>query len=237
MDLMPLEQMLTRKETRQQHEARKRIIEERTMRLKLHISTLETINTNWIQYIQQVPATKRKEEDKYAQMVEDKRAMGENLEQSSIEIIIENKLPAWILDRVYQQKEEQKICKEVEVINLDMPEVLNKIVVLFDSGAQATCISKKLAKGLHLEDIDYETFAGFGNRNSQTSLFAKVRIGIKTIEADIIPIVATAVDYLTNKIRVISVNQDNASDISTLFPLTEEISSWKQPEKTANYRS
>uniref|UniRef100_A0AAF5RY42 Uncharacterized protein n=1 Tax=Wuchereria bancrofti TaxID=6293 RepID=A0AAF5RY42_WUCBA len=74
MDLTPLEQMLTREETRQQHEARKRIIEERTMRLKLHISTLETINTNWIQYIQQVPATKRKqEEDKYAQMVEDKR--------------------------------------------------------------------------------------------------------------------------------------------------------------------
>uniref|UniRef100_A0AAF5PLN8 Uncharacterized protein n=1 Tax=Wuchereria bancrofti TaxID=6293 RepID=A0AAF5PLN8_WUCBA len=119
MDLTPLEQMLIREE---QHEARKKIIEERTMHLKLHISTLETINTNWIQYIQQVPATKRKEEeeeDKYAQMVEDKRAterilrqleaMGENLEQSSIEIIIENKLPAWILDRIYQQKEEQKI--------------------------------------------------------------------------------------------------------------------------------
>ncbi|VDN00209.1 unnamed protein product, partial [Onchocerca ochengi] len=35
-------------------------------------------------------------------------AMGENLEQSSIEIIIENKLPAWILDKIYQQKEEQE---------------------------------------------------------------------------------------------------------------------------------
>ncbi|VDO18372.1 unnamed protein product [Brugia timori] len=57
-----------------------------------------------------------------------------------------------------------------------MPKVSNKIVVLFDGGAQATCISKKLAKRLHLEDIDYEqvTFAGFGNRNLQTSLFAKV---------------------------------------------------------------
>uniref|UniRef100_A8P7H9 Protein R52.2, putative n=1 Tax=Brugia malayi TaxID=6279 RepID=A8P7H9_BRUMA len=56
-----------------------------------------------------------------------------------------------------------------------MPKVSNKIVVLFDGGAQATCISKKLAKRLHLEDIDYEqvTFAGFGNRNPQTSLFAK----------------------------------------------------------------
>uniref|UniRef100_A8NPA5 DUF5641 domain-containing protein n=1 Tax=Brugia malayi TaxID=6279 RepID=A8NPA5_BRUMA len=73
--------------------------------------------------------------------------------------------------------------KEVEAINLDMPEVSNKIAILFDSGAQATRISKKLAKRLHLEDIDYEqvTFAGFGNRNPQTSLSAKVRIGIKTI--------------------------------------------------------
>ncbi|VDO11137.1 unnamed protein product, partial [Brugia timori] len=35
------------------------------------------------------------------------KAIGENLEQSSIEIIIENKLPAWILDRVYQQKEQE----------------------------------------------------------------------------------------------------------------------------------
>lgn len=34
-------------------------------------------------------------------------AIGENLEQSNIEIIIENKLPAWILDRVYQQKEQE----------------------------------------------------------------------------------------------------------------------------------
>ncbi|VDM14625.1 unnamed protein product [Wuchereria bancrofti] len=49
-------------------------------------------------------------------------------------------------------------------------------------------------------------------------------------------IVATVVDYLTSKLRTriknfnLSVDQDNASDISTLFSLTEEISSWKQPE-------
>uniref|UniRef100_A0AAF5PLL4 DUF5641 domain-containing protein n=1 Tax=Wuchereria bancrofti TaxID=6293 RepID=A0AAF5PLL4_WUCBA len=539
MDLTPLEQMLTREETRQQHEARKRIIEERTMRLKLHISTLETINTNWIQYIQQVPATKRKqEEDKYAQMVEDKRgilnlisegkeviitlsmymndselviqrlkegeikeqptqisyyptvnlpqlplptfsgnpklwrefwssfeaavhlqkipdiqklnyliaclkgdallairgyditpenydvirkvliekfgqshiikkslynelytvkkndrewkvtveaterilrqleAMGENLEQSSIEIIIENKLPAWILDRVYQQKEEQKIwsvaklrqflakliqrneevtrsqffdvmkeqkeskskigprtnqryfTEETSALTVTTPQTNRKANMkisktqrpcvfcnknhwdnecqtypslktrmqrLKENNACLNCLQpghttincktrKRVCfycKGHHNTALCYtkynnpvqsvgliedtktvkvinpvikhstrnnrevllfskevevinldmpETFAGFGNRNPQTSLFAKVRIGIKTIEADIIPIVATAVDYLTNKLRVISVDQDNASDISTLFSLTEEICSWKQPE-------
>ncbi|MCP9264089.1 Integrase core domain containing protein [Dirofilaria immitis] len=34
-------------------------------------------------------------------------AMGENLEQSSIEIIIESRLPAWILEKIYQQKEQE----------------------------------------------------------------------------------------------------------------------------------
>ncbi|VDN88969.1 unnamed protein product [Brugia pahangi] len=88
MDLTPSEQMLTREETRQQHEAQKRIIEEKIMRLKLHIGTLETINTNWVQCIQHVPATNRKEEeDKYAKMVEDKRGIL-NLVSEGEEVII-----------------------------------------------------------------------------------------------------------------------------------------------------
>uniref|UniRef100_A8QFZ1 Uncharacterized protein n=1 Tax=Brugia malayi TaxID=6279 RepID=A8QFZ1_BRUMA len=84
MDLTPSEQMLTREETRQQHEARKRIIEERII------------------WKITVEATGR--------ILRQLEAIGENLEESSIEIIIENKLPAWILGRVYQQKE-QEICK------------------------------------------------------------------------------------------------------------------------------
>uniref|UniRef100_A0AAF5Q7D3 DUF5641 domain-containing protein n=1 Tax=Wuchereria bancrofti TaxID=6293 RepID=A0AAF5Q7D3_WUCBA len=485
MDLTPLEQMLTREETRQQHEARKRIIEERTMRLKLHISTLETINTNWIQYIQQVPATKRKqEEDKYAQMVEDKRgilnlisegkeviitlsmymndselviqrlkegeikeqptqisyyptvnlpqlplptfsgnpklwrefwssfeaavhlqkipdiqklnyliaclkgdaywllekndrewkvtveaterilrqleAMGENLEQSSIEIIIENKLPAWILDRVYQQKEEQKIwpvaklrqflakliqrneevtrsqffdvikeqkeskskigprtnqryfTEETSALTVTTPQTNRKANMkisktqrpcvfcnknhwdnecqtypsletrmqrLKENNACLNCLQpghttincktrKRVCfycKGHHNTALCYTKYNNpvqsvgliedtktvkvinplikHSIRNNRVLLFSKEvevinldmpevsnKIVVLFDSADIIPIVATAVDYLTNKIRVISVDQDNASDISTLFSLTEEISSWKQPE-------
>ncbi|EJW71261.1 hypothetical protein WUBG_17832, partial [Wuchereria bancrofti] len=36
-------------------------------------------------------------------------AMGKNLKQSNIEIRIENKLLAWIWERIYQQKEEQEM--------------------------------------------------------------------------------------------------------------------------------
>ncbi|EJD75898.1 hypothetical protein LOAG_17047 [Loa loa] len=56
----------------EQHEARKRIIEEKILRLKLPIGTHETVNTNWIKCIQQVPITKKQqEEENYAQMVKE----------------------------------------------------------------------------------------------------------------------------------------------------------------------
>ncbi|VIO99913.1 Uncharacterized protein BM_BM17109 [Brugia malayi] len=38
-------------------------------------------------------------------------AIGENVEQPTIETIIESKLPNWILNQVYQQKEEDGQCK------------------------------------------------------------------------------------------------------------------------------
>uniref|UniRef100_A0A1I7V878 RT_RNaseH_2 domain-containing protein n=1 Tax=Loa loa TaxID=7209 RepID=A0A1I7V878_LOALO len=58
---------------------------------------------------------------------------------------------------------------------------------------------KKLPKKLNLKDIDHEQvkFATFGNRRPQQSIAAKVRIEIKTIEADVRLIVATVVNYLT----------------------------------------
>uniref|UniRef100_A0AAF5PMX1 Uncharacterized protein n=1 Tax=Wuchereria bancrofti TaxID=6293 RepID=A0AAF5PMX1_WUCBA len=98
--------------------------------------------------------------------------------------------------------------KEVEVINLDTPEVLNKIAVLFDNGAQAKYSATGILKHRFLSKCEL-------NKNDRSRYYTYV---------------ATVVDYLTNKIRVISVDQDNASDISTLFSLTEEIRSWKQPE-------
>ncbi|VDK82123.1 unnamed protein product [Onchocerca ochengi] len=163
MDLSPLDQMVTKEEIQQQIRGQEKNNRKKIMRLELHIgSTLETVNAEWKQYIQQLPTTtrRREEEENYAQMVDDERenyyvirkvledkfgqshvvkkslynelhsikkndrewkttveaverilrqleAMGENLEQSSFEIIIENKLPVWILDKVYQQKEEQ----------------------------------------------------------------------------------------------------------------------------------
>ncbi|VDM13932.1 unnamed protein product [Wuchereria bancrofti] len=76
MDLTSLDQMLTREETRQQHEARKRIIEEKIMRLELYIGALETSNTKWIEHIEKATQSKkRKEEETYAKMVDDEKCI------------------------------------------------------------------------------------------------------------------------------------------------------------------
>ncbi|VDM97194.1 unnamed protein product, partial [Onchocerca ochengi] len=52
-------------------------------------------------------------------------ATGENLEHSSIEILIENKLPAWILDKVYQSKKERRIWS-VQSLRLFLAELVQR---------------------------------------------------------------------------------------------------------------
>uniref|UniRef100_A0AAF5Q797 Uncharacterized protein n=1 Tax=Wuchereria bancrofti TaxID=6293 RepID=A0AAF5Q797_WUCBA len=42
-------------------------------------------------------------------------AIGENVEQPTIETIIESKLPNWILNQVYQQKEEDGQWSRIQI--------------------------------------------------------------------------------------------------------------------------
>lgn len=89
---------------------------------------------------------------------------------------LNNKIRDKMIEKFYKKFFSYLFYKEIEIIILDIPEISNKIVVLFDSGAQETCISKKLAKSLNLEDIDYRGSSWF--RNPQTSFFAKIWIKI-----------------------------------------------------------
>ncbi|VDK89646.1 unnamed protein product, partial [Onchocerca ochengi] len=195
-------------------------------------------------------------------------AMGENLEQSSIEIIIENKLPVWILDKIYQQKEEQGpwnstqrdkptkykmltkavnpilnqknlgqrdvllLCKEIETINLDIPAITEKAVILFDSGAQISCISKKLANRLKLREADYEKMKimSFGAMNPKTPVVAKARFGIKTTDDQIVQMTVTIVTYLMSQLQIIPVNQYDVAFISTQLPLEGIAGHWQKPD-------
>ncbi|MCP9259013.1 Zinc knuckle family protein [Dirofilaria immitis] len=145
-------------------------------------------------------------------------AMGENLEQSGVEIIIENKLSAYqqrknknmvssklrqFLAKLIQRNEEVtrsqfdiiKQQKELESTALCYTKYSDRIQSVEPTKeetnsikwCQATYITKELTKRLNLEDIGYEQmeFATSGNSNPQLSILTKVRIGIKTIEAEI----------------------------------------------------
>ncbi|MCP9265020.1 Pao retrotransposon peptidase family protein [Dirofilaria immitis] len=180
MDLEKMDPMMTVEEIQEQHETRKRIIEEKMMRLESYLESLEMTNKELISDSKDVIITLKMYEkyselilqrlekalkrstdsterndtisklhnsefasvtcyqdgsfEKFGQLYTIKRslynelystkkndrewrmtvgsierilrqleAMGENLEQSSIETIIESRLPAWILEKIYQQ--------------------------------------------------------------------------------------------------------------------------------------
>ncbi|MCP9261007.1 putative Reverse transcriptase [Dirofilaria immitis] len=155
MDLEKMDPMMTVEEIQEQHETRKRIIEEKMMRLESYLESLETTNKELISDSKDViitlkmyekdselilqrlekalkrstDSTKRNDtiskshNSEFAPVTNDREwrvtvesierilrqleAMGENLEKSSIEIIIESRLPAWILKKIYQQKSEE----------------------------------------------------------------------------------------------------------------------------------
>ncbi|VDM96777.1 unnamed protein product [Onchocerca ochengi] len=82
LDLSPLDEQLPNNELFKQCEARRRAISQK-------IQTPRAIH--WQSVLRQL------------------EALGENLEPSSIENIIETRLQKWIMDKVYQQKEEQQV--------------------------------------------------------------------------------------------------------------------------------
>ncbi|VDN01123.1 unnamed protein product, partial [Onchocerca ochengi] len=90
MDLTQFDQNLSREEIYQLYEARRRTIEEKIMRLELHIGMLETTNAEWRQYIQQIatPAKRKEEEDKYVQMVDEKTGILNLITEGKETIII-----------------------------------------------------------------------------------------------------------------------------------------------------
>ncbi|KAL3982368.1 hypothetical protein ACH3XW_46890 [Acanthocheilonema viteae] len=75
VDLNQPDQQLTVEELCQQYETRARIIKEKLMRLERYVGTLEKINDKWLEYIQRVPKSQTKEEEKYEEMANDDRGI------------------------------------------------------------------------------------------------------------------------------------------------------------------
>ncbi|VDN94786.1 unnamed protein product [Brugia pahangi] len=78
LNLDSVDQMTTTDETIRLHQERRRITQEKIMHIQIYIEALESVNTEWKQFIQQISvSTKRKEEeDRYLQINDDESVYG-----------------------------------------------------------------------------------------------------------------------------------------------------------------
>ncbi|MCP9257663.1 Pao retrotransposon peptidase family protein [Dirofilaria immitis] len=98
-------------------------------------------------------------------------AMGENLEQSSIEIIIESRLPAWILEKIYQQKTGIMVYSTVKQRTERLKE-LKVCLNCFDNSHKTTdCKSRKRScfycKGPHNTALCEKKYRGHDEPNKE----------------------------------------------------------------------
>lgn len=112
---------MTPEEIQEQHETRKRIINEKMMRLESYLESLETTNKEWKQYIQQIssPQKRREEEEKYAQMVDDETGILRLISDSK-DVIITLKMyekdSELILQRLEKSTEKGVLTRQNETI-------------------------------------------------------------------------------------------------------------------------
>ncbi|MCP9260713.1 Pao retrotransposon peptidase family protein [Dirofilaria immitis] len=123
------------------------------------------------------------------------------------------------------------LCKEIEIIKPIMPENHEEVLVLFDIGSQSSFISTKLANRLRLERKGTEnlSISSFGNKFPRLHQTTKVDIGVKTVDSEIITINTYALDYLTDKLKVIKSNYQDLPRMISLKQL-DHGGDWKRPD-------
>ncbi|KAK6105242.1 hypothetical protein QQG55_19475 [Brugia pahangi] len=90
LNLDSVDQMTTTDETIRLHQERRRITQEKIMHIQIYIEALESVNTEWKQFIQQISvSTKRKEEeDRYLQINDDESGITNLILQAKQTVVI-----------------------------------------------------------------------------------------------------------------------------------------------------
>uniref|UniRef100_A0A1I7VAC2 DUF1758 domain-containing protein n=1 Tax=Loa loa TaxID=7209 RepID=A0A1I7VAC2_LOALO len=153
---------------------------------------------------------------------------GSNNEETNSTIII-NSLNQPIN---YQGKKVLLICKEIEAVNPTQLEIQEEALVLFDSGSQSSFISKKLANRLSLTETKKEELKlfSFGNQFPKLYQTSKVKIGIRALKSNIIPINVYVLDYLTDKLQIINPTSYDINYITNQKQLDDSEGYWRRPD-------
>ncbi|KAL3984767.1 hypothetical protein ACH3XW_35875 [Acanthocheilonema viteae] len=128
-------------------------------------------------------------------------------------------------------KEILLLCKEITVSNPKMPKIQEKALALFDCGSQLSFVSKNLANRLNLKGSEDEIrIASFSYKIPQPYFTTKMEIVARMGKTEVIRFEANTIDYLTNKLQVINLNDHDLASITDLDQLDCPKSYWKQPD-------
>ncbi|VDN54053.1 unnamed protein product [Dracunculus medinensis] len=108
-----------------------------------------------------------------------------------------------------REKEVSLLCRKINVINPVNQEIRSEAIVVFDTGAQTSFVSKKLAQKLKLEvgESGVMRIASFSNKYSTSSPYYTTFIGVKTTDSQTIFLKVKVIEYLTNSLPVIPLDQ------------------------------
>ena len=133
----------------------------------------------------------------------------------------------------YPHREEVLLlCREVEVVNLDDPSKCVTATAFFDAGSQLTFVTQNLVNelGVKKQKTDTISISAFAGKQPTSHSINKVQLGLKSNCKGIQKLQANAIDYLTTKVQVIKISDEDAVLLKNDGKVPMLRSEWKQPD-------
>ncbi|VDN27416.1 unnamed protein product, partial [Gongylonema pulchrum] len=131
-----------------------------------------------------------------------------------------------------QNKSVLLLCKEVTLINPEVPRKRIRAVAFFDAGSQLSFITSKFAErlGLRGEKEKELNVASFGSKRPSACRVKKTKVGIETRDKDVCVLDVNTIDYLINKLQMICISDEEADEVAWKTQLCGLQQKWEEPE-------
>ncbi|VDN23599.1 unnamed protein product [Gongylonema pulchrum] len=120
----------------------------------------------------------------------------------------------------------------VTFVQRKVPRKRIKAVAFFDASSQLSFITSKLAERLGLpgEREKELNIASLGSKHPFTCRVRKTKVGIDTTDKDVCVLNVNAIDYLTNKLQIICITDEEADEVAWKTQLYGLQQKWEEPE-------